>query len=145
MPQDVLEGGLVRRALELPALAAEIGDCDPAAGPARICAAHSARLVPPAGEGWFAAGDSATAFDPLSSQGLFNALYTGMAAGEAALRTLGGDPKPAARYAERLAEIWAAYERHKALFYGEERRWPESPFWARRLPSAGEATRARTA
>jgi len=33
------------------------------------------------GEGWLAAGDAALSLDPLSSQGLFKALYTGLAGG----------------------------------------------------------------
>ena len=51
-------------------------------------AAHSARLQPLAGPAWFAAGDAACSFDPLSSQGLLNALYSGLAAAEAADRHL---------------------------------------------------------
>ena len=42
-----------------------------------VCAAHGCRLEPTTGDGWFAAGDASMAFDPLSSQGLLNALYTG--------------------------------------------------------------------
>ena len=132
--QMLRDDRLVRRALARPALSRELGDCDlSAAAPARLCAAHGARLGTVAGDGWFAAGDAATAFDPLSSQGLFNALYTGMAAAEAAGKALAGEEAAAAGYAGRLDEIWAAYERRLALFYGAERRWPGSPFWARRF------------
>jgi flavin-dependent dehydrogenase len=45
--------------------------------------AQSAR-EPCAGEGFLAAGDAALALDPLASQGLLNALFTGLAAAEAA-------------------------------------------------------------
>lgn len=99
---------------------------------AGFTAAHSATLEPCAGEGFFAAGDAALAFDPLSSQGLLNALFTGLAAAEAADSHLGGDADALARYRGTIAGIAAAYRRHLALFYGEERRWAEAVFWRRR-------------
>lgn len=96
-----------------------------------LCAANSvARSA--AGEGWLAAGDSAIALDPLSSQGLFNALTTGLEAGEATLAVLDGDTAATGRYAARMGRIWQAYCRHHALYYGMERRWRDMPFWARR-------------
>lgn len=124
---------LAGRARASPTLSAEIADSGMAGpGPARICAAHGARLASPAGAGWLAVGDSALAFDPLSSQGLFNALYTGMTGGRATAAALAGDEDAVLAYASRLDEIWIAYEHHRRLYYGQERRWPEAPFWARR-------------
>lgn len=124
---------LVERARRSALLAAEIADSGPpAAGPARICAAHGARLIVPAGEGWLAVGDAALAFDPLSSQGLFNALYSGLMGGRAMAAQLAGDEAAAAAYASRLEEIWAAYEHHRRVYYGQERRWPDARFWVRR-------------
>lgn len=124
---------LLARAAQSPTLSAEIADSGPPApGPARICAAHGTRAAIPAGEGWLAVGDAALAFDPLSSQGLFNALYTGLAGGRALAAELDGDRSAAAAYASRLDEIWAAYESHSLIYYGQERRWADSPFWARR-------------
>ncbi|MGA9581782.1 MAG: tryptophan 7-halogenase, partial [Allosphingosinicella sp.] len=124
---------LVEHARKSSGLAAEIADSGPpAGGPARICAAHGSRLAVPAGAGWLAVGDSALAFDPLSSQGLFNALYTGLTGGRAIAARLAGEESAVPAYASRLDEIWMAYERHRRLYYREERRWPDSPFWARR-------------
>ena len=124
---------LFERGRTLPALGAAIGDSGPPPpGPARICAAHGARPDQPAGEAWLAVGDAASAFDPLSSQGLFNALYTGLAGGRATASRLAGDEGGVTAYAARLDEIWAAYEVHRMIYYGQERRWPDSPFWARR-------------
>jgi len=124
---------LVERARKSPTLSAEIADSGtPPTGPARICAAHGTRLGVPVGEGWLAVGDSALAFDPLSSQGLFNALYTGLMGGRALVAQLAGDDAAAPAYESRLDEIWRAYEHHRRLFYSEERRWPDAPFWARR-------------
>jgi flavin-dependent dehydrogenase len=95
-------------------------------------AAHSAVLEPCAGDGYLAAGDSALAFDPLSSQGLLNALFTGLAAAEAADAHLGGDVDALGRYRDTVAGVAAAYRRHLGWWYGMERRWPEAEFWKRR-------------
>lgn len=100
--------------------------------PARSTVAHSARLAPTAGASWFAAGDAAISFDPLSSQGIFNALYTGLAAAEAADRALAGDTTAQHGYCQELDNISAAYQRHLAYCYQQEQRWPQAAFWQRR-------------
>ena len=94
--------------------------------------AASSRLDAFAGDGWVAVGDAALAFDPLSSQGLYNALYSGMRAGEALCAALAGDPGATGRYAMRLEAIHAAYRRNLLWFYNLETRWPSETFWARR-------------
>jgi flavin-dependent dehydrogenase len=95
--------------------------------------AHTATLEPCAGDGFLAAGDAALAFDPLSSQGLLNALFTGLASAEAADAHLRGDTEALRRYRETIAGIRAAYRQHLALYYGMVRRWPDAPFWKLRL------------
>lgn len=130
--------GLLARAANIglmaPLLPAAGGPDDLAGG---FTAAHSASLAQPAGPGWFACGDAAGCFDPLSSQGLFNALYTGLVTGQAADRALAGDPAGAmALYLDRLESIRSAYRTHLSAWYGLERRWPNSPFWARRHAQA---------
>jgi flavin-dependent dehydrogenase len=72
------------------------------------------------------------AFDPLSSQGLLNALFPGLAAAEAADSHLRGDAGALRRYQDTIAVIVATYRQHLAQWYGMERRWPEAPFWKRR-------------
>jgi flavin-dependent dehydrogenase len=101
-------------------------------GDAGFCAAHTTDLESPAGEGWLAIGDTALSFDPLSSQGLFNALYTGLAAAEAADRHLAGVQTALADYRSAVLSIRAAYRIHLRAWYGLERRWAEQPFWRRR-------------
>jgi len=102
------------------------------AGRPRGVDAGSARLGPVAGDGWLAVGDAAVSFDPLSSQGLFNALYTGLKGAGAIVAALGGDRAAPAAYARRIDAIWHAYLDHRAVYYAAERRWPRRPFWARR-------------
>lgn len=108
----------------------------------RIAAAHSSALQPGAGPGWFAVGDAALSFDPLSSQGLFNALYTGLAAAEACHRQLHGEPTASADYRQELARIDGAYRQHLGFCYGQESRWPDEAFWRRRQVRTAPAVRA---
>jgi flavin-dependent dehydrogenase len=103
----------------------------PRDGP-RVAAAHGSRLEPPAGEGWLALGDAALAFDPLSSQGILTALFTGMTAARAAAAQIAGEESPTRDYVRRLDRIWSAYQRNRLAHYQLERRWPERRFWARR-------------
>ena len=118
----------------------------------RITDAAGARLDRFAGPGWLAVGDSALSFDPLSSQGLLTALYTGLRAGQAAGRLLDGDDGPLEEYARRLEAIHDAYRRHLAAYYAAERRWADRTFWLRRvrdeerspMPGAHRSTPDRT-
>jgi hypothetical protein len=136
---------LQERALSLPSLAAELSDADVGRpGPVRTCAAHGARSAAAGGDGWLAAGDASMCFDPLSSQGLFHALYTGHAAGRAALAMLRGDAGAGAAYSASLEPVWDAYVAHRALYYGMERRWPGAAFWRRRLGEGGAGAEPET-
>lgn len=109
------------------------------AGRPRGVSAASGHLAPWCGPGWLAAGDAALAFDPLSSQGIFHALYTGLRAGEAIADALGGDGAALEAYDRRLDEIRAAYLRNRAAYYAAERRWARRPFWRRRGGGADHA------
>lgn len=95
--------------------------------------ACSGRLDRVAGEGWLAVGDAAISFDPLSSQGLLNALYTGLRGAEAVHAALTGKLDGPADYTARIEDIYRAYLSHRAIYYAAEGRWPNRPFWARRL------------
>ena len=101
-------------------------------------AAHSATLHPAVGGRWCAAGDAAISFDPLSSQGLFNAIYTGLAAALACDQRLSGDVVAFDGYGNDLRRIEAAYRHHLDFWYGQEKRWPDSAFWQRRQRKATE-------
>lgn len=94
--------------------------------------ACGARLDRFAGQGWLAAGDAALAFDPLSSQGIFDAIYTGMKAGQAVDASLSGDISAIEEYSARLESIRAAYVDRRRLVYETELRWCDRPFWRRR-------------
>ncbi|MFJ2780127.1 MULTISPECIES: NAD(P)/FAD-dependent oxidoreductase [unclassified Kitasatospora] len=109
----------------------------------RRCAAHTARLEPLAGEGWIAAGDAAIAFDPLSSQGILTALYSGLCAGQAIDARLRGEAGALDGYAARLGETFDAYRYgHRQIHIGEER-WHSRPFWQRRRSPGGPGSLAQ--
>jgi len=97
-----------------------------------ITAANSTRLEPAAHKSWIAVGDAAISFDPLSSQGLLNALFTGLAAAEVADRYLKGDAFSLSEYQQIVRGIGDAYRSHLASYYALEKRWPKAPFWQRR-------------
>ncbi len=97
-----------------------------------VLVASGSRLVSFAGDGWLAVGDAAMAFDPISSQGLFNALYSGLLGAEFVYRRFAGENTDPQEYGEAMLRIWAAYVNHRSTWYGLERRWPQSVFWLRR-------------
>src|SRR5258706_8390789 len=99
---------------------------------ASFTAANSAILDPSVGDGWLAIGDAAISFDPLSSQGLLNALFTGLAAAESAETHLKGDLHSLSSYSQIIRGIGDSYQRQLAYYYASETRWPEAPFWQRR-------------
>lgn len=97
-----------------------------------VCAANSSFPKQSAGEAWLAIGDAALAFDPLSSQGMFNALTTALLAKQCVHQALEGNANATAHYAQSISHVCSAYQRNLAAFYQTEMRWPESTFWQRR-------------
>lgn len=98
----------------------------------RRCAAHTARLEPAVGEGWIAVGDAATVYDPISSQGVLTALYTGKRGGEAVVAHLDGEHPALCRYTTQLQETFNSYLLGHRTVHSWEQRWPARPFWTRR-------------
>lgn len=101
-------------------------------------AAASHRLDRFTGDGWLATGDAATSFDPLSSQGVLKALRTGVLAAYAICDVFQGRLSDQAnlagleKYEQIIAREFEAYLKTRAEVYGQEQRWPNSPFWQRR-------------
>ena len=93
-----------------------------------------------AGPRWLAVGDAALAFDPLSSKGISNAIYTGLRAADALLRHERGDAAALDGYARHLLDIHRVYREQLRAFHAMETRWSEAPYWARRQAAqAGSA------
>lgn len=98
-----------------------------------IRSASSRRLEPATGDSWLAAGDSASRFDPLSSQGIVKALRSGIFASYAITDLLErGDQDGLKRYNRYVFEEFKSYTEIRRKYYREEKRWPASEFWQRR-------------
>ncbi len=97
----------------------------------RNAASH---LLRPAGaDGWLAAGDALSAFDPLSSMGIGHSLASGAHAARAVEASLRGDFEPFAEYLSKSAEHFAEFLTLRSRYYRLEQRWLSMPFWQRRL------------
>lgn len=103
----------------------------PDEGSLRFADASSSRLAQFCGPRWIACGDAAMSFDPLSSQGIFNALVTGRIAALTVMNELLGKAAVAA-YAQNLERIWEQFITQQRLYYGVVSRWKDQPFWMRR-------------
>lgn len=80
-------------------------------------------------------GDAAMAVDPLSGNGIFQALSSASVA-PAVINTLLREPEHATLagefYAERVRHIFYRFARIGRDFYREETRWPDEAFWCER-------------
>jgi flavin-dependent dehydrogenase len=77
--------------------------------------AGGARLEPLHGNGWLACGDAALSFDPLSSQGLLTALYSGKLASDFISQQLKGKGDDSYRF--ELMNVWRIYSARVKAFY----------------------------
>ncbi|MEI9979396.1 MAG: glycine oxidase maturase GoxB [Edaphobacter sp.] len=98
----------------------------------RVASAGTTWLEPVADKVWAAAGDAATAFDPLSSHGLTTALWSGRQAALAAAAALAGNDTLLAHYAAAVRASISRFLVEQRAVYALERRWPSLPFWSRR-------------
>ncbi|MEW2051688.1 FAD-dependent monooxygenase [Streptomyces sp. NPDC005476] len=97
----------------------------------RIVRASTSRTLPAAGPGWAAAGDAATACDPIAARGITTALATGLTAAEAVAADAAGDTCSLGGYAERIEAVHTEFVHAQALCYSAEKRW-HTTFWTRR-------------
>lgn len=101
-----------------------------------LVAANSSRLMNHQGNNWFAIGDAAMSFDPLSSQGMFNAMASAMQLSDLIAKfgidSEVGKTTIAFEFHQQLERIWQHYEMHKQYYYAQERRWAKEAFWERR-------------
>lgn len=92
--------------------------------------ARNARLSPCAGPGWLATGDAAAAFDPVASQGLFNALSGGFFAGNAGADAIMGKSDALDVYSDLTERT--AKRTHLLVPHHYETAQHHTPFWHRR-------------
>jgi len=82
------------------------------------------------GPGWAAAGDAATAWDPLASAGIVQAVRSGIESADAIQASLAGNQNLLAAYQERIQQAFTRYLYERRAYYALEKRWPDSPFWS---------------
>jgi flavin-dependent dehydrogenase len=98
----------------------------------RRVAANSYRRDRLTGAHWLAVGDAAAAYDPLSAQGIYHALESGLQAAAAIESCRLGDRTAMAEYALWSQRRFDEYLRLRTRYYDREKRWPDSEFWQRR-------------
>jgi flavin-dependent dehydrogenase len=126
-----------RTLASVPSVASRLQECKPG-GALVIRSSASRRLEPAAGENWLAVGDSASRFDPLSSQGILKAMRGGIFASYAiGSRLLRDDDSDLRRYRRYVSEEFRSYCEVRTKYYREEQRWPTSEFWLRRHSANG--------
>ena len=102
-------------------------------GEAIVRPARSTHLDRVCGDRWLAVGDAASAYDPLSSQGITKALRLGVFAGYAIGDRLSrGDATGLAKYSSLVRREFEYYQQAHEHYSARERRWPQSRFWRRR-------------
>ena len=84
---------------------------------------------------FYAIGDAAMAFDPLSSQGIIKGLRQGWKAGQIVSKYLAGETAAIAHFSQDLEAIFSEYVTTRSGYYATEQRWADSLFWRRRHPS----------
>jgi len=82
------------------------------------------------GNNWLCAGDSAAAFDPISSQGISTAISMGITAGEAIHQKLWkGTNYHVREYESEYDELFSNYLVKRQQLYSMVKSFPESHFW----------------
>ncbi|MBI5131177.1 MAG: tryptophan 7-halogenase [Rhodopseudomonas palustris] len=81
------------------------------------------------------AGDAAAALDPLGANGLATALWSGIAAADAALGLVAGDADAGATYERDYLQGIAHHLATQQAMYAAEPRFAAAPFWRRRQSS----------
>ncbi|MBQ4850228.1 NAD(P)/FAD-dependent oxidoreductase [Pseudoalteromonas sp. MMG012] len=82
-----------------------------------LVAANSSKLVNCSGKNWFALGDAALSFDPLSSQGMFNAMACAIQLSELLINNGLMHAENIPLYQQQVDKIWLSYLAHRALYY----------------------------
>ncbi|MEL6561424.1 MAG: NAD(P)/FAD-dependent oxidoreductase [Bacteroidota bacterium] len=86
------------------------------------------------GDHWLAVGDAALALDPLSSQGMFFSLYSGIRGAETILQLIKSDHSSeniASQYQKKVDEVFNANQKSRKYYYTSELRYTDNPFWNR--------------
>jgi flavin-dependent dehydrogenase len=82
---------------------------------------------------FLAVGDSAAAFDPISSMGVGFALSSGCSAANAIQSDLSTGTETASKqFRSDIRKTFSQFELTQKYYYASEKRWLHAPFWSRR-------------
>lgn len=82
---------------------------------------------------FLAIGDAALSLDPLSSQGMFFALYSGIKAGEQIIEAKTNQINQFANYDKDINAVLSANQKARKHYYVSEHRFAESEYWQSRV------------
>jgi flavin-dependent dehydrogenase len=109
---------LIQQAKEVPGFAALISQLDHSSATMYpLLASNSSKLESCSGRCWFAIGDSAISFDPLSSKGMFNAMFSAIQLSELLIHNTLTHSDNRHIYQQQVDKIWQSYLAHRALYY----------------------------
>jgi len=81
------------------------------------------------GKNWLAIGDAASAFDPITSRGIYKSLMDGNYAAECISGILNKTKHTLAEFERYIAQNYQNYLLERRHYYRSEQRWKESSFW----------------
>ncbi len=88
------------------------------------------------GDSWMAIGDSALSLDPISSQGMFFALYSGIRGAET-IASVMEDQNDVSEirnaYKQKIESVFIANQNSRKHFYTSELRYTKHPYWQQYL------------
>lgn len=88
------------------------------------------------GDSWIAIGDSALSLDPISSQGMFFALYSGIRGAET-IASVMEDQNDVSNirnaYKQKIESVFVANQNSRKHFYTSELRYTKHPYWQQYL------------
>jgi len=98
--------------------------------------AHSGKLMHYGNSAfhWIAVGDAAMCFDPLSSQGMLTSISCSLKCANVVQRLIENPQleESLEEYGQGLNSVFEKFLKNWKMYYGQETRWPEAPFWQRR-------------
>ena len=102
----------------------------------RVYLAHSHRVLSLGSRGWLPVGEAMRGIDPLSGQGVCNALQMAEQAAAAINAYFDGKSGALSDYVAQIDGATARYLDMRRYYYAKESRWTEADFWRRRAAPA---------
>jgi len=90
---------------------------------------HSFCLDTMAGENWLAIGDAASAYDPITSRGIYKSLTDACYAAECIAIMMNDPSYSLTSFKDYITVNYCNYLIERTHYYSSEQRWKESSFW----------------